>query len=351
MLFGSHDHRRGEFARQARSPNARRLFALCAVLTAHAPLYASAAENVHIVAKGQTLGRIAKRYHVSVRALREANDLSAGERIQPGIALRIPNDDVVDRSAEAKVGAAAKHRGSENFTRAPKRPGVVSFVRGADHADVRVLSRHGRLVGSSLTQLSKLLHDPSGARTSIDPHLATFIGMVSNHFGGRTLNVVSGYRPYDPGQYTPHSKHNTGHAIDFNIEGVPNTVLRDFCRTFRNAGVGYYPNGTFVHLDAREGRVTWTDYSHAGEAPRYERPEGGSPTASPTLKDGDPADHGEPGSQNTQAADPQVPEMNRVNASSADPKLAQPKMQGPKAPTLSESTPIPPPSTPDIDGH
>ena len=306
---------------------------------------------MHIVAKGQTLGRIAKRYHVSVRALREANDLSAGERIQPGIALRIPNDDVVDRSAEAKVGAAAKHRGSENFTRAPKRPGVVSFVRGADHMDVRVLSRHGRLVGSSLTQLSKLLHDPSGARTSIDPHLATFIGMVSDHFGGRTLNVVSGYRPYDPGQYTPHSKHNTGHAIDFNIEGVPNTVLRDFCRTFRNAGVGYYPNGTFVHLDAREGRVTWTDYSHAGEAPRYERPEGASPTASIKREDSDPGDHGEPGSQSTQPGGTQVAEMTHVNSTVADSKSALPKMQGPKAPTLSGSTPIPPPSTPDIDGH
>ena len=55
--------------------------------------------------------------------------------------------------------------------------------------------------------------------------------------------------------------------MDFNVEGVPNTVLRDFCRTFRNAGVGYYPNSTFVHLDARTGKVTWVDYSRVWRGP------------------------------------------------------------------------------------
>ena len=37
---------------------------LAAVLIAFSPLYAGAAEIVHVVGKGQTLGRIAKRYRV-----------------------------------------------------------------------------------------------------------------------------------------------------------------------------------------------------------------------------------------------------------------------------------------------
>ena len=80
------------------------------------------------------------------------------------------------------------------------------------------------------------------------------MAQVSDHFGGRPLHVVSGFRPYSPVQYTPHSNHNAGRAMDFSVEGVPNTAVRDFCRTFRNAGVGYYPNSTFVHLDVRTGK-------------------------------------------------------------------------------------------------
>ena len=39
-----------------------------------------------------------------------------------------------------------------------------------------------------------------------------------------------------------------------------------------DAGVGYYPNSVFVHLDTRdaqEGGAFWTDYSGPGEAPWY----------------------------------------------------------------------------------
>src|SRR5262249_20154158 len=117
--------------------------------------------------------------------------------------------------------------------------------------------------------------------------LATLIGMVSDHFGGRTIHVVSGYRPYTPAQYTRHSNHNVGRAMDFSVEGVPNTVVRDFCRTFRNAGVGYYPNSTFVHLDARSGKVFWIDYSRPGEAPHYDSPSA-SANADEAAKDVEP---------------------------------------------------------------
>jgi hypothetical protein len=107
------------------------------------------------------------------------------------------------------------------------------------------------------------------------------VGLVSDHFGGRTIHITSGFRPYSPVQYAPRSNHNLGRAMDFSVEGVPNTVLRDFCRTFRNAGVGYYPNGTFVHLDVRPMKATWVDYSRSGEAPRYESGGGASGGSDP----------------------------------------------------------------------
>jgi membrane-bound lytic murein transglycosylase D len=46
--------------------------------------------RVHVVRRGETLKGLAKRYRVSVQALREANDLTAGARLKAGATLRIP---------------------------------------------------------------------------------------------------------------------------------------------------------------------------------------------------------------------------------------------------------------------
>jgi hypothetical protein len=77
--------------------------------------------------------------------------------------------------------------------------------------------------------------------------------------------VVSGWRDHS---YFDDSRHKHSKAIDFSIPGVPNTVLRDYVRRFRNCGVGFYPNSSFVHLDVRESAAYWVDYAGPGEAPR-----------------------------------------------------------------------------------
>lgn len=274
---------------------------ITALALALAPAPAHAGEIVHVVGKGQTLGRIAKRYRVTVEAIREANSLKPGERIHPGLSLVIPEK---GKEAEAQKRAAQLHergskkdkarpekgadRGKKGAAKAkkdersdkadasfkgPKRRGFVRIVRGSEKIGVQLMGRRGHLVPSALGGLSKILRFyPTGEKTPIDPRLAALISEVSDHFGGKPLHIVSGYRPYTPAQYTRHSNHNQGRALDFSVEGVPNTVVRDFCRTFRNAGVGYYPNSTFVHLDVRAGKAYWVDYSRPGEAPHYDSP-------------------------------------------------------------------------------
>jgi hypothetical protein len=113
--------------------------------------------------------------------------------------------------------------------------------------------------------------------------------MVSNHFGGKKLEIVSGFRPFASTQYTPHSNHNFGKALDFRIQGVPNEVLRDFCKTLRNVGVGYYPNSTFVHLDVRDSSAYWVDYSRPGEPPKYDKPNANADEGTSDVPD-DPHD-------------------------------------------------------------
>ena len=267
-----------------------------------APLYAHAGEIVHVVAKGQTLGRIAKRYRTSVETLREVNNLRPGERLHPGLSLVIPEKgreaeagrkaaqlaegaaDARDRPRRGKPettpphgrkGGKAQDDGEKAGARfkGPTRRGFVRLAHGAEKLEIQLVNRRGHLAPAALAGLSRILRFyPSGAKTSIDPRLAALVGEVSDHFGGRPIRVVSGFRPYTPAQYTPHSNHNVGRAMDFSIEGVPNPVVRDFCRTFRNAGVGYYPNSSFVHLDVRAGKAYWIDYSRPGEAPHYDSP-------------------------------------------------------------------------------
>jgi uncharacterized protein YcbK (DUF882 family) len=149
-------------------------------------------------------------------------------------------------------------------------PGVVKLVRGSETLEVRVLDRRQHVVPATLPQFAQFLRAKSGADHAIDVRLVTLVATVSDHFGGREVNVVSGFRPYSPGQYARHSNHNEGRAIDFSIKGIANETVRDFCRSLHNVGVGYYPNSLFVHLDVRDKNTYWVDYAAPGQAPRYQ---------------------------------------------------------------------------------
>lgn len=102
---------------------------------------------------------------------------------------------------------------------------------------------------------------------ALHPRLLQLLQTLSEHYPGRAIEIISGFRPTDGA-----SRHAHARALDLRIHNVTNEELRDFARTLHNVGVGYYPNSVFVHLDVRdpqEGRAMWTDYSGPGESPRY----------------------------------------------------------------------------------
>lgn len=331
--------------RRLSSALARLLWALPLVLplalALGLPGEAAAKDVMHTVRKGQTLGGIARRYGVPVDAILQVNGIGRGKPIKPGQVLLVPDKRRVaklkkraardekkaeearktrdeapkrgkaPRDEDAAKGEAGKDAGA--FKKRPKRPGLVQLVRGSESARIRILSTKGRLVAASLPKLSKILRFfPTGEKTSIDPRLATLLGMVSDHFGGRTIRVVSGFRPYAPGQATERSSHNHGRAVDFAIDGVPNTVVRDFCRTFRNAGVGFYPNSSFIHLDVRKGRAYWVDYSGPGETPQYHRPRPAEESAPPPEEAGSHREAGSPETDPTPSQDPENKEETKI---------------------------------------
>jgi uncharacterized protein YcbK (DUF882 family) len=219
------------------------------------------------VAEGQTLSDIAGSYGVSVSRILRASELEDANALRVGQRLLIPGAAEVVRVRRAR---------QENPGSNP-----VTFLRVStdEEVTVRLFDGRGRLRAEARDQVEHLFRQPStGASRRINTELLRMIQKVADHWPGKRIWIYSGYRPYRRSQHTPKSKHNTGHAVDFRVEDVDNDVLRDYCRTLSRAGIGYYPNSHFVHLDARDRHGYWVDYSRPGEAPRYGR-EGRDPEA------------------------------------------------------------------------
>jgi uncharacterized protein YcbK (DUF882 family) len=298
------------------------LLALAAVFTGTT----ARADIQHTIGKGHTIEAIANRYHVSAKAIMEANHLTDVKHLKVGDVLTIPKADTPkdkDKEKDAKGKTAAEHgkdakdehgkKHSSTYAEKPKTPGVVHIKRLAtgEELDLKISDHGNKVAQATLKTFEKVMRFTNGAAHPIEPRLISLLGVVSNHFGSRKIEIVSGFRPYTPTQYTPHSNHNHGKAIDFRVVGVPNEAVRDFCRTLRNVGCGYYPNSTFVHMDARESSAFWIDYSKPGEPPRYNAPnveadEGTSdvhsgPSANPAPA---PAPAQEPAPGTTNESDP-----------------------------------------------
>ena len=273
-----------------------RAVAFAAALAAALPLLATSAARAdvtHVVQRGHTLEAIAHRYHVSAKAILDANHLKDAKHLKPGQTLIIPGVDgprkkgekgeKAERGEKGERGERGVERGERGAVRAttaalepPPEPrghgdgDTVHAVRLGEEFRVRVKDAHGHIPPSALKAFERMMRQGNGAH-AVDPRLVALVGIVSSHFSGKPLEIVSGYRAYTPTQYTAHSNHNLGKALDFRIRGVSNEALRDFCRTLRSAGCGYYPNSTFVHLDVRDTKAFWTDWSHPGEPPKYDK--------------------------------------------------------------------------------
>jgi hypothetical protein len=269
----------------------------------------------HVVQRGESLSIIAAMHHVTVAQLAERNHLHEPYALRRNQSLRLPGNAAAPGSHPAApaapprpetmtavrtttLSAAARRVPISRVTvlRRPvayparrggrpacgrwgcaRRPGIVTLVRLATSQQVTVnLRRPGRGV---LGVMRGLLRSTDGRTHNIDPRLVRQLALFSDHFGGRVLEVISGFRPVRRGQYTAHSNHNVGHAVDFRVRGVPNHVVRDYCRTLPNTGCGFYPRSVFIHMDVRSSSAYWVDWSRPGERPRYGRE--GHPPADP----------------------------------------------------------------------
>ena len=284
------------------------------------------ATRSHVIKKGDTLSSIAATHDVSVKRLRAKNKLKKGSPLELGRVLIIPDDEddeeepapvkssklvesgekipggvrhtvqpgqsiwIIARAYNVKGERIAEKNGIETST--PLTVGQKIIVPGAKkvvpvrvkgfvvqpvhfvrvHNDksitVRLLTRSGKVNGASRKKLSKL----SGPRKKgqgwklFHKRIIHMLQRVAERWPGKTIDIVSGYRP---GQTGSESRHSQGRAVDFRVRGVSNEELYEFCTGLPKSGCGYYPNSVFVHMDARDQSATWTDYSAPGEKARY----------------------------------------------------------------------------------
>lgn len=269
------------------------------------------AERHYTVRSGDTLAAIAKRYGVPVSAIRAANPKQKAKSIRPGHVIEIPEPGVVyvrpgdtlssiarthhvttrelqsvnrmKRSSMLRAGqklllpgyepAHRRKRAVKRWGR-PKRPGVVTLIRAwsSKRTRVRLRKRSGQIHPWGRKVLARLMRSRRNHKIKRPhPRLVKVLALISDHFGGRPIHIISGYRP--AGGYTKESsRHTSGRALDIRVRGVSNRALSDYCRRLSNVGCGFYPRSTFVHVDVRRRSAHWVDWSRPGQAPMYEKP-------------------------------------------------------------------------------
>ena len=271
------------------------------VLLMHLP---AQAQRKHSVQSGQTLGAIAKRYRVSVTNLAAANGLKKTSSLRVGQVLRVPPKGVIyvypgqtltgiaklnkvsvkalakanrlNPDSTLRVGQRLQLPGYSATAKATKArnaqlSGLVTLERPASQETLRVrlFTKDGKPDPKGRARLARFLRARETDEEKRPPtRLMHVLAYLADHFNGRAIVVVSAYRSAQNGTNGT-SRHATGEAIDVRIDGVPNERLRDYCLTLRRVGVGYYPRGSFVHIDVRDREVYWVDWSRPGEPPLY----------------------------------------------------------------------------------
>lgn len=213
--------------------------------------------GVTYVRPGQTLSHIARAHDCSVQTLQRLNGLRGSDQVRAGSVIRLPGFE------PAEAAAIDKDWGE------PQTPGWVKVDGRNASAEEEMVDAEGRLRLKGLRALAAVMQrNEDGTAQAVHPRLALLLSKISDHFGGRPIRVISGFR--EAGGYTRESsRHVQGRAADIQVVGVPHRAVFEYCRSLRQTGCGYYPRSVFVHVDVREQHAQWVDWAEPGGRARY----------------------------------------------------------------------------------
>lgn len=138
--------------------------------------------------------------------------------------------------------------------------GVITLNNLHSHEIITVKYRRG-VFGYKRQALKQIKHNLrcryTGEEHPIRTELIELIDQIQDHFDGRTVEVVSGYRSpelnaslWQAGRkVSKNSPHMYGQAMDIRLPGVSAEEIRDYADMIDKGGVGFYPDNDFVHVD------------------------------------------------------------------------------------------------------
>ena len=149
---------------------------------------------------------------------------------------------------------------------------IVSLANASERAKVNIYNPDGSYSIDAIEDLNFVLRcRRTDAEKPIDVQLLTWLSLIYDHFGGKPLQIVSGFR----NQRKQTSNHFKGRATDIRIEGVTPKQVRAFAQTLDRGGmgIGLYPTSGFVHIDVRSPpSYRWVDYSPPNSNASEKRP-------------------------------------------------------------------------------
>lgn len=102
---------------------------------------------------------------------------------------------------------------------------------------------------------------------AMDPRLYDQLSRIQDHFGGKQIEVVSGFRFAERSS----SRHYHASAMDIRVTGESLRSMYAYAQSLDRGGMGMgiYPHSGFIHVDYRapgEPSYRWTDYSGPGSS-------------------------------------------------------------------------------------
>ena len=138
---------------------------------------------------------------------------------------------------------------------------------------VQIYKEDGSYDESALAQLDNIFRCKRTQEVrSMDPRLYDQLSRIQDHFEGKQIEIVSGFRFAERNS----SRHFHASAMDIKVEGESIRSMYAYAQSLDrgNMGIGIYPHAGFIHVDFRapgEPSYRWTDYSGAGSGQKAKK--------------------------------------------------------------------------------
>jgi uncharacterized protein YcbK (DUF882 family) len=159
----------------------------------------------------------------------------------------------------------------------------LRLARAHTNEMIDVIYRIGdTYVPEALDKLNQFLRDSHNEEVRrYDPRAFDVLHTLVTKLGrpSGVIDILSGYRSQETNDMLRESKttnaaryseHIFAKAFDIRVPGVPATLVRDAALSLEAGGVGYYPQGQFVHVDIGPVR-RWIFAPHADRKRSHRR--------------------------------------------------------------------------------